>query len=133
MPAYQPTVPEADPIESILDAIKQVESGGNAKAVSPKGAQGAYQIMPEMQKRLGVSDPTDETEARAGAKKLFLDELSYFKDPKLAMAAYNLGRPKMLKLGKWKPGKTFEDIAMNLPKETREYVPKVLAQLEGLA
>lgn len=133
LPAYQPTVPEADPIESILDAIKQVESGGNAKAVSPKGAQGAYQIMPEMQKRLGVSDPTDETEARAGAKKLFLDELSYFKDPKLAMAAYNLGRPKMLKLGKWKPGKTFEDIAMNLPKETREYVPKVLAQLEGLA
>jgi soluble lytic murein transglycosylase-like protein len=136
LPSYQPTISQADPVESILDAIKQVESNGNPNAVSPKGAEGAYQIMPEMQKRLGVSDPTDEADARAGAKKLFLDELSFFGDPKLAMAAYNLGRPKMLKLGKWKRGKTFEDIAMNLPKETREYVPKVLAQLEksgGLA
>lgn len=119
---------KADPVESILDAIKHVESRGNPKAVSPKGAQGAYQIMPEMQKRLGVKDATNEKDARAGAKKLFLDELSYFKDPKLAMAAYNLGRPKLLKAG-WKPGMSFEDIVMNLPAETRNYVPQVLAQL----
>lgn len=119
---------KADPVESILDAIKHVESRGNPNAVSSKGAEGAYQIMPDMQKRLGVSDPKNEKDARAGAKKLFLQELSFFKDPKLAMAAYNLGRPKLIAAG-WKPGKTFEEIAMRLPAETREYVPKVLAQL----
>jgi len=50
----------------ILMAVRHVESGGNSSAVSPKGAGGAFQIMPATAEELGV-DPFDEEQAADGA------------------------------------------------------------------
>ena len=54
----------------LIAAVMTVESSGNPKAVSPAGAQGLMQIMPEQLKRLGVAedhwqDPKANTDAGA--------------------------------------------------------------------
>jgi hypothetical protein len=59
--------------DQLLDAVKAVESGGNARAVNPQsGAMGAYQFMPGTVKALqsqGVKfDPFNEPQAREVAR-----------------------------------------------------------------
>jgi hypothetical protein len=59
--------------DQLLDAVKTVESGGNARAVNPQsGAMGAYQFMPGTVKALqgqGVKfDPFNEPQAREAAR-----------------------------------------------------------------
>lgn len=56
-------------LNQILDDIVYGERSGD-KAVSPKGAVGRYQLMPEISRAFGVQDPTDPVQAREGAKKL---------------------------------------------------------------
>jgi Transglycosylase SLT domain len=65
--------------DALLDSLKQVESGGNPKAVNKQsGAMGAYQFMPDTVKMLGKQgikfDPYVEPEARAAAKT-YLEQL----------------------------------------------------------
>lgn len=75
----------------LLEAIGIVESGLNPKAVSPKGAQGIMQLMPETAKALGVKDPGNPVEnIRAGAEHLKA-LLEKYHDLELALAAYNAG------------------------------------------
>ncbi|RMD70736.1 MAG: DUF4124 domain-containing protein, partial [Gammaproteobacteria bacterium] len=45
--------------QHLLDALITVESGYDPKAVSPKGALGLMQLMPETARRYGVRDPFD--------------------------------------------------------------------------
>jgi hypothetical protein len=59
--------------DQLLDAVKAVESGGNARAVNPQsGAMGAYQFMPGTVKALqgqGVKfDPFNEPQSREAAR-----------------------------------------------------------------
>lgn len=113
-------------IDLILDAVKQVESGGRKSAVSTAGAKGPYQLMDATAKDYGVSDVFDEKDARAGAKEKLLDDLTYFNgDMELALAAYNAGRGRVNKLLKQTGGNSYDDIEKKLPSETRNYVPKV--------
>ena len=54
-----------------LRAIAHVESGFDAKAVSPKGAQGVMQLMPETARAYGVADPfSSDQSIDAGARHL---------------------------------------------------------------
>jgi soluble lytic murein transglycosylase-like protein len=79
----------------LLRAIVKVESGFNARAISPKGAMGLMQLMPATARRFGVEDKADlftpgvnlEAGARylAHLKQLFPGQLD------LAIAAYNAG------------------------------------------
>ena len=111
--------------DNLLDAIKQVESGGNVKAVSPKGAQGPYQFMPATAKAYGLKDPFDEVAARTAASSLLSDELESLGSLPLAIASYNAGRPKLLK-AITKAGSTdWSDVSQYLPEETQNYVEKV--------
>jgi len=50
-------------------------------------------------------------------------------DPRLAIASYNAGQGRISRLLAKNNGLTYEDIDQDLPKETRDYVPKVLKQL----
>lgn len=59
-------------MERLLDSVKQVESGGNTRAVSPAGALGPYQFMPATAEEYGVKDPFNESQARAGARSTCL-------------------------------------------------------------
>lgn len=80
------------PTPQLLDAVQRVESGGNPNAVSPAGAQGAYQLMPATAASVGVTNPMDPAQARAGAAQYLAQLYKQFGgNPQLALAAYNAG------------------------------------------
>ena len=76
--------------DALLDALRQVESGGRGDAVSPAGAVGEYQFLPETAEELGI-DPLDPKQAREGARQLLQSHLDRFGDPELALMAYHAG------------------------------------------
>jgi len=77
--------------ERLFTELVRAESNFNPRAVSPKGAMGLCQLMPQTAKRFGVKDPFDPDEnLNAGAR--YLRELyNRYRDWKLALAAYNAG------------------------------------------
>jgi len=78
--------------EAWLRAIAHVESGYRAEALSPKGAQGVMQLMPETAAAYEVTDPFDPNQSiQAGA--LHLRDLirRYPGDLARVAAAYNAG------------------------------------------
>jgi len=75
-----------------LRAVAHAESGMQADAVSPKGAQGIMQLMPATTLLYRVQDPFSPTQSIQGGAK-YLGELlrRYHGDRQLATAAYNAG------------------------------------------
>lgn len=103
---------------ALLHAIIAVESGYNPRAVSPKGAIGLMQLMPDTARRYGAADPYDpEQNVRAGAQYL-RDLMSRFgNDLKLTLAAYNAGEQAVARYGNSIPPY----------RETLNYVPRVMS------
>jgi soluble lytic murein transglycosylase-like protein len=102
--------------ERLIWAVIRVESGFDPRAVSPKGARGLMQLMPETAAILGVRDIFNPREnINAGARHLrgMMDRFHY--DLPMAIAAYNAGE---------RPVATFRGIPPY--PETREYVARVL-------
>lgn len=128
-------VPEA------LVWIAEVESGFDARARSPAGAAGMFQLMPATAKAYGLNrwpfDQRQQVEPAAHAAAKYLRRLhTLFDDWRLAVAAYNCGEGTVQKLLKRHKTRTYADIATHLPAETQMYVPKVEATIqhrEGLA
>lgn len=81
----------------LVDSVIQVESNYNPFAVSPKGAEGLMQLMPETAQRFGVTnsfDPKQNIEAGVRYLKLLQNT---FQDDRLAIAAYNAGEKAVAK------------------------------------
>lgn len=76
--------------EAMFLKLVQQESGWNQGAVSPKGAIGLAQLMPETASRMGVdeTDPRDNLEGGARYLSMMYDRFGSWK---LALAAYNAG------------------------------------------
>jgi hypothetical protein len=75
-----------------LRAIAHAESGFDANALSPKGAQGVMQLMPDVAEEYGVKDPYAPAESiNAGARHLKALLKRYKNDLVLVAAAYNAG------------------------------------------
>jgi soluble lytic murein transglycosylase-like protein len=103
--------------KSLVKAVIQAESGYNPNAVSPKGASGLMQLMPETARDLKVSNTFDPTDNIRGGVRYLRFLLDTFKgDVSLALAAYNAGLAKVSKYGGIPP---YE--------ETRNYVSRVLS------
>ena len=86
--------------DAFLRAIAHAESGFDPLAVSPKGAQGVMQLMPEVQREYGVADPfASKQSIDAGAKLLRTLLRRYRGDFTLAAAAYNAGIGTVAKYG----------------------------------
>jgi soluble lytic murein transglycosylase-like protein len=84
----------------LVNSVIKAESGFNARAVSPKGAQGLMQLMPGTASQLGVPNAFDpQANVEGGAK--YLRELleRYDFDLVKALAAYNAGPQRVEQFG----------------------------------
>ena len=88
----------------LVYCVAHQESGFSASAVSPKGAQGIMQLMPDTGARYGVTNPYDtEQNIRAGVHYL-KDLLQRFNgNINLALAGYNAGEGAVIRNGNTVP------------------------------
>ena len=147
--AQLPPTPQLPDPQRLLQAMITVESVGKPGAVSDKGAVGLMQVLPSTAMNPGFGLPNvfdfaqqmgtqvgrrNEAEAKrlladptvgAAYGQRYMDAMlqRYNGNLEYALAAYNAG-PR--RIDKWlAAGADFN----KLPKETREYIPKVLAAL----
>lgn len=113
---------------ALLHAVIKVESNHNPSAISPKGAMGLMQLMPETSQRFGVSDPFDpEENIRAGARYLSLLLTMFEGDLALALGAYNAGENAVIRHGRRLP--PFPETCRYVTKVTALYRPESLKPL----
>jgi len=114
-----------------------VESVWNPQAVSPAAAGGIWQFIPSTATDYGLTvqsgnderaDPFKQTRVAATYLR---DLYTIFGDWTLAMAAYNSGEPRVMGAIVKNGRADFWDLYNKqlLPKETRDYVPKILAAI----
>jgi len=122
--------------EALLFAMIATESGGKVHAYSRAGATGLLQFMSRTGRAYGLRvvdgfdmrlDPAAATAANVAYLNERFAELNDSLDK--ALAAYNGGEGRMRTLNRQHNGAALWDsrIYYALPKETREYVPRVLA------
>ncbi|VAW00416.1 Membrane-bound lytic murein transglycosylase D precursor [hydrothermal vent metagenome] len=105
----------------IIQAVIKTESNFNAKALSPKGAQGLMQLMPATVLRYGLTDVYDpQQNIEAGSAELSR-LLTLYHDLPIALAAYNAGEVAVKKYDGIPPFS-----------ETQNYVVKVLSEILAL-
>ena len=104
----------------LLAALLRAESGFDARAVSPAGAQGIAQFMPGTAAAVGLRDPFDPAQAIPAAARLLAGHVRDFGSVPLALAAYNAGPEAVRRHGGVPP----------YP-ETQAYVARILALAGG--
>lgn len=118
LPIIADAAQAAEVDSALLMAVIDVESGGNPRAMSPKGATGLMQLMPATGARQGASDLLDPRQNIAVGARYLKALMRQFGDLPLALAAYNAGEGAVQKYGGQIPPYA----------ETMTYVPKVMAR-----
>ena len=124
-----------------LTAVVFVESRGQLTALSPKGARGIWQFMPDTAGRYGLvvtpglDERLDIYKSTRAAARYLRDLRIQFGDWSLALAAYNAGEDKVQRAIDRSASRDFTLIARRglLPPETRTYVPAVLRAIDTWA
>ena len=107
----------------LIHAVVAAESSYQPDAVSPAGARGLMQLMPETAQELGVSDSFDAQQNLRGGSR-YLKQLleKYAGDLDHALAAYNWGQGNVDRQG-----------LENMPEETRTYLSRVKQRMAQLS
>jgi len=106
---------------ALVRAVMRHESGFNPYAVSPKGAQGLMQLMPDTAVLMGVSNPFDPEQNVAGGVGYLRHCLDRFgHNVPLAVAAYNAG-----------PARVAKSQGVPAIPETQAFVKNVLGSYTG--
>ena len=105
----------------LIHAVILTESSYKYQAISPKGAKGLLQLMPNTAKQYGVLDSFDPEQNINGGTRYLQYLISRYKEkPELALAAYNAGETAVARYNGIPP----------YP-ETKEYVEKIRTALGG--
>ncbi len=120
-------------MDNLLDALMIAESGGNPRAVSAAGAEGAYQIMPSTAAQPGFGvQPMEgsrfDPEASRKFARQYLQAMidRYGGDVEAALIAYNAGAGNADKFVA--AGRDYG--VLPLAMQTQPYVDKIMGQLE---
>lgn len=113
-----------------------VESAASSRAVSKAGAAGLWQLMPATAKEYGLEvsfavderyDPVKSTDVAA---RFLAARYREFEDWSLALMSYNCGSGRLQRaLDACGDDVTFEKLYRHVPKETRDYLPALLAAI----
>jgi soluble lytic murein transglycosylase-like protein len=104
----------------LLASLVWIESRFDPAAISPKGAVGLAQVMPDTAKELGIRIK-DPLENLAGGAHYLSVNLKRFGRLDLALSAYNGG-----------PNRVTNPRTLSTAPEVKDYVRKVLAHYRGL-
>lgn len=116
-PIVQACAREFNVPAELIHSIIRAESAYDSRAVSPKGAAGLMQLMPETAAQYGVSDRFDPSDNIKGGVKYLKDLVKLFNGKTAeVLAAYNAGQEAL---------KKFKGIPPYA--ETREYIRRVMA------
>jgi hypothetical protein len=133
---FVPAVPLNDVVNSasaayhldpdLVNSVIHAESGFNAHAVSPKGARGLMQLMPDTANKLGVNDSFD-SQANVDGGSRYLRELleRYNFDLVKALAAYNAGPQRV---DQYRGVPPFRETRAYVARIVHEYNRKIIAQ-----
>lgn len=101
-----------------LAAMMQRESGGNPNAVSPKGAIGSFQFMPQTAQQYGIDPTNPDQSAQAAAQMMGQLRQKYNGDMPSALAGYNWGQGNVDRQG-----------LQNAPPETQNYIQNIMGKI----
>ncbi|MBP7864402.1 MAG: LysM peptidoglycan-binding domain-containing protein [Acidobacteria bacterium] len=126
---------EGIPLDLIF--LGMVESNYSPNAYSRAKAKGIWQFIEETGRNYGlridwwVDERCDFEKSTRSACRYLKTLYEMFGDWNLAMAAYNSGENRILKILSNQPGKSFWEMCSdrNLPLETRNYVPAIQASV----
>ncbi len=100
----------------LVNSVIHAESGFNSHAVSPKGARGLMQLMPDTANHLGVNDVFDPQSNVTGGSRYLRELLERYNfDLVKALAAYNAG-----------PERVEQYRGVPPFRETRNYVARIV-------
>src|SRR5271163_4878390 len=110
----------------LVNSVIHAESGFNAHAVSPKGAQGLMQLMPGTANQLGVVNAFDPQANVTGGSRYLRELLERYNfDVVKALAAYNAGPERVEQYQGVPP---FRETRAYVARIVREYNTKKIAQ-----
>lgn len=124
--------------ETLLKAVGQVES--NLRHInqktgqiiqSPGGAVGIMQLLPSTAREMGLNPFSLPENILAGAKYLARARQEFHGKVELALAGYNAGINQVQKAVQKTQEESWEAVKDLLPKETQNYVAKVIALLKN--
>ncbi len=115
----------------LVNSVIKAESGFNARAVSPKGAQGLMQLMPGTASQLGVPNAFDPQANVEGGTKYLRELLERYNfDLVKALAAYNAGP---LRVEQYKGVPPYYETRAYVARVVRDFNKKKAAQQSGTA